>query len=100
MAVVTKERLLEAVKLTLGENTSDEAIKLIEDITDTIANYESLNKEDWKTKYEENDRTWRERYRNRFYAEDPASESDLGETDAEEKDTVILTYDQLFKEES
>lgn len=100
MAVVSKEQLLEAVKLTLGENTSDEAIKLIEDITDTISNYEALNKEDWKTKYEENDRVWRERYRNRFYAADPAADPDLGETDAEEKETVILTYDQLFKEES
>lgn len=99
MAVVTKEQLLEAVKLTLGENTSDDAIKLIEDITDTIANYESLNKEDWKTRYEENDKLWRQRYRDRFYSGETAPDEPDSPADAEENETVILSYEQLFKEE-
>lgn len=44
--------------------TDDESLSLIEDITDTINSYEEA--EDWKSKYEENDKEWREKYRARF----------------------------------
>lgn len=99
MAVVSKEQLLDAVKLTLGENTSDEALKLIEDITDTISSYEEKGLEDWKTRYEENDKLWRQRYRDRFYSGETVTDEPDTPADTEENEQVILSYEQLFKEE-
>ena len=99
MAVVSKEQLLDAVKLTLGENTSDEALKLIEDITDTISSYEEKGQDDWKTRYEENDRLWRQRYRDRFYSGETVTDESDPPADTEENEQVILSYEQLFKEE-
>lgn len=94
MAVRTAEELLAAIKERIGDDTSDEAITLIEDISDTINNKTSDDKEDWKKKYEENDSAWRQKYRERFF--NPSTE---GEKDEEEIEEKSLTYDELFKEE-
>ena len=37
MAVLSREQMLERIKQRIGEDTSDEALKLIEDISDTIS---------------------------------------------------------------
>lgn len=66
MAVRKKDELLSAIRARLGEDTSDEAISLIEDFHDTLNDYDSRVGEDWKSKYEENDKTWRQKYRDRF----------------------------------
>lgn len=63
MAVRTVEELLASVKEALGDAvTSDTGISLLEDITDSM----KTDGEDWKTKYEENDASWRKRYADRF----------------------------------
>ena len=61
------EELLAMIKGVIGEDTSDESLQLIEDVSDTINDYEDRAKEDWKAKYEANDKTWREKYRDRFF---------------------------------
>ena len=69
MSVRSKEELLNQINSIIGEN-SDDAISLIEDISDTIDDYETKvtgDGIDWKTKYEENDRTWRDKYTSRFF---------------------------------
>lgn len=64
MAVRTKEDLIAILTESFGENLSDDNLALLEDVSDTI---DSLgDKEDWKTKYEENDASWRKRYKERF----------------------------------
>ena len=93
MAVRPSEELLSAIKEIIGDDTSDEALTLIEDISDTINNKNS-DKEDWKKKYEENDTAWRQKYRERFF--NPPAENEKYEEEIEEKS---LTYDELFKEE-
>lgn len=96
MAIRTRDELLAQIKNILGDNTSDDAIGLVEDVTDTMQNYEQNSGEDWKAKYEANDKQWREKYRNRFYSTDPLPEDDKPPIEEEEKP---LTYDSLFKEE-
>ena len=62
MAVKTKEEILESVKEIFGDNTDDNTITFLEDITDTITDLEDKAKgdgTDWKAKYTENDETWR-----------------------------------------
>lgn len=99
MAVRTKEELLNIIKDRIGEDTSDEAIAFVEDVSDTLNDYEqkatNTDSENWKTKYEENDKKWRERYRERFFSKAEENEDDLDDND---EDVKTLTYDELFEE--
>lgn len=77
MAVKTKEEILSSLKERFKDDTSDDALSFIEDVSDTI---DDLGKQvtdagGWKAKYEENDKAWREKYRDRFF-NPPADGSD------------------------
>lgn len=98
MAVKTKEELLEAIRNRIGDDTSDETITFLEDVTDTLTHYEEKSKgdgEDWKTKYEENDKSWREKYRERFFSKEVEEKEDFEVDDDEPKS---MSYDDLFEE--
>ena len=100
MPRLTKDQLLTKLKGVLGENTTDEAIGLIEDVTDTYDEMEkeAKDKTDWKGKYEQNDAEWRKKYTDRFYNGAPA-EGDKGDDGTDE--TVPpeqLSFDSLFEE--
>lgn len=56
------DELISKVFKYIGDKNDDESISLLEDITDTLDG----DGEDWKKKYEENDASWRKRYRERF----------------------------------
>lgn len=74
MAVKTKEEILAEVKSRVGEQSDDETITFIEDITDTLSDLETKAQgdgTDWKAKYEENDAEWRRKYIERFYNSNP-----------------------------
>ena len=98
MAVRTKDELLEIIKGRIGDDSSDETISFLEDITDTLSDYEekatNSDTEDWKTKYEENDKMWREKYRERFFSKEVKKEDE----DFEEDEVKSLSYDDLFEE--
>lgn len=99
MAVKTRDEIIEAVRKRIGEDTSDEAISLLEDVTDTFADYETkvADKTDWKTKYDEMDASWRKKYMDRFSGK-------TGEEVKEEQEEQIkddsdpITFDELFTE--
>ena len=97
MSVKTKDELMNALRAKIGEDTSDEALALIEDFDDTINNYEEKTKDgtDWKTKYEQNDAEWRQKYRDRFFSK---SESNEEEPDDEEI-AEPMKFSDLFKGE-
>lgn len=96
MAVRTKEELFDLIKARIGDQTDDDAISFLEDITDTISDYElKANGDgvDWKEKYEENDRTWRAKYMERFF-----NKNDEVIEKTEEKEAP-KTFEELFTEE-
>lgn len=99
MAVKTKEELLDILKMKVGDDTSDETIAFIEDISDTLTDYEgkiaNSENEDWKTKYEENDKMWREKYRERFFSKNVEKEDEEFDDD---DGTKQLSYEDLFEE--
>ena len=99
MAVKTMEELLESVRARLGDDQSDEAIALLEDISDTYGDMQSRTNgtEDWKKKYEENDAEWRQKYRDRFFKKSNDDDDDDDDDDSG-KSNKPLTYDALFKE--
>lgn len=81
MAVKTREEILEELKTRFGEQTDDDTISFLEDVTDTLSDLETKAKgdgTDWKTKYEENDTEWRKKYTERFYSSDPEPEPEPG----------------------
>ena len=102
MAVRTHEEIMESIRKKLGEDTSDEALSLIEDLSDTLkSSSENSDGDKWKKMYEDNDKMWREKYRDRFF--NKTSEKDekeiFGETDDtdDKEDTEPHTFDDLFK---
>lgn len=96
MAVKTREEILESVRAVVGEQTDDETITFIEDITDTLSDLETKAKgdgTDWKAKYEENDAEWRKKYTERFYSSDPGTDPESPKPD---DTTKPKTFSELF----
>lgn len=90
MAVLSFDELIAKIKTKIGDDTSDESIELLEDVSDTFnANNDG---EKWKTKYEENDKEWRKKYIERFSGTKPDEEE-------EEEEEEKTTFEDLFKEE-
>lgn len=99
MAVKTREEILESFKSRLGENTDDETISFLEDITDTLDDFEKRangDGTDWKSKYEENDENWRKKYTERFFSGEPNPEPNP--EPKLEPDNTPRTFSDLFKE--
>ena len=97
MAVRTREEILNSVRERFGDDTTDETLALVEDITDTLTDLENKNAnsgENWEQKYKENDAAWRKKYRDRFFS--GGSDDDGGEPDP--NPTKNYSYENLFKE--
>lgn len=98
--VLNKEEFLATLKNRVGEDTSDDAIKFLEDMSDT---YDDLvnrtgDSDEWKKKYEENDKSWRDKYTKRFFEKtDPASTPKPEQLEDGEGDNAIKIED-LFKD--
>lgn len=97
MAIKTKAELLKLVKALIGDDTGDEALAIIEDVTDTLDDYETrvADAGDWKARYEKNDAEWRKKYKERFFA--PTEEPE--EIDEPEEVEEKRTFEDLFKTE-
>nr|DAU55343.1 MAG TPA: hypothetical protein [Caudoviricetes sp.] len=76
---------------------SDEAISLLEDMSDTFDDLSSQVSQagDYKKKYEENDAEWRKRYHDRFFS---VTEDDIKEDDKDDE-VEKKTFESLFKED-
>lgn len=100
--VRTKDELLSIIKDRIGDGTSDEDISLIEDINDTYADLETRISEsgDWKAKYDENDKAWREKYRDRFFSESTETGKEIPDVfdNADDGTHEALKFEDLFKE--
>lgn len=99
MAVRTKEELMNMINERIGEDDSDETLEFLEDVTDTLNDFESKStgdSEDWKAKYEENDASWRKKYRDRFFNN---SVEEIEENEEVETEKEPKTFEDLFKKE-
>ena len=94
MARLSKEELIDKIKKYVGDRTDDETIEIIEDISDSI---DSSDADEWKQKYEENDKMWRDKYISRFL-EKKEDELDTP-TEHEEEEKEYNSFEDLFEEE-
>jgi len=92
MAKLSKDELLEKVRTYVGDRTDDETLAIIEDISDS---FDSSDADEWRQKFEENDKMWREKYISRFFEKNDNGIEDP--TDYEEKE--YKTFEDLFEEE-
>lgn len=94
MAKLSKDELIEKVRKYVGDRKDDETIEIIEDISDSI---DSSETDEWKQKYEENDKMWREKYISRF-VEKKEDEPDTP-TEQEDEKKEYSSFEDLFEEE-
>lgn len=94
MAKLSKDELIEKVKKYVGDRTDDETIEIIEDVSDSM---DSSDADEWKQKFEENDKMWRDRYISRF-VEKKEDEPDTP-TEHEEEEKEYNSFEDLFEEE-
>lgn len=94
MAKLSKDELIEKVKKYVGDRTDDETIEIIEDITDSI---DTSDADEWRQKYEENDKMWRDKYVSRFF--DKKEEDLETPTEHEEEEKEYNSYEDLFEKE-
>lgn len=99
--ILTREELVSAVRNIFGEDSTDEQISFIENLSDTVSDFEEriTTSGDWKTKYEENDANWRKRYTERFVNPNTTREKIIEE---QEEDIIDdgspKSFAELFKE--
>lgn len=86
MAIKTKDEILASIKEKFAEDSSDETLGFIEDISDTLDDYENKVKgdgKDWKAEAKRIDDEWREKYKARFFSgsknEEPEEDEDLSD---------------------
>ena len=100
--IKSKEELIEEIRAVVGDDTSDNVIALIENVSDTMTELETSDGEEWKQKFEENDKMWREKYISRFTegTTEPSAEPTEPTTEPKEDDEEKeKTFEDLFEEE-
>lgn len=97
MAVKTREEILEAIRTRVGDQTDDETIYFLEDVTDTLKDLETRangDGENWEQRYKDNDAEWRKKYKERFFSSEPDEPKEPKQEEEEEKPK---TFEDLFK---
>lgn len=69
MAILNKDEFLARLHERIGEDSSEESINFLEDMTDTYLDLEkkAADTTDWEEKYNKLDESWKARYRHRFF---------------------------------
>lgn len=94
MAIKTKQEILDSLKKFIpDEDTSDDTLTFLQDVSDTLdAGAENV---DYKQQLADNDKQWRQKYRDAFYSPPDKSDSEQ-DSDPEPKHR---SYADLFKTE-
>lgn len=103
MAKLSADEFMNSVKTIIGDRDDDEALKFIEDCKDTITG----EHDDWKAKYDEAikekdelDKSWRAKYKERFYSLEPISDKDNNTNNNEHNNPLDTRTDEERKAES
>lgn len=80
--VLSKDDFMNQLKQTFGADENPESLTMLENLTDTYNDLEqqiNTSAIDWKQKYEENDKEWSKKYRDRFFSGETTSPKDDNE---------------------
>lgn len=105
MAVVKLTDLIKALSDKFGETPDDDALAIIENVTDTFNDVSGKVNDDWlqeKARLEQavidKDNEWRKKYTERFMSGNPSDDKDIEYVQQEDKTPETeITIDDLFK---
>ena len=102
MSILPRDEFFARIQEKIGDDTSEDSIAFLEDMTDT---YNELEKNangdgiDWEAKYRENDEAWKKKYKSRFFhggsTSAPGCMSEPDEPDGYDPESVQMK--DLFK---
>ena len=91
MAVRTREEIMSQLQTLIGEDTSDETLTFIQDVSDTLGNDNSAQRiTELETQLQEQDQEWRKKYRDAFFTGKPDEDLD------DDKNSKPRSFDELF----
>jgi hypothetical protein len=97
------EEFIKIVHDFIGDDTSEKALKFVDDVTDAFNSAvtdSTTDNEDWQKKYDELNESWRKKYMHRFFGGDVNFDNDgKDEEVVEERTAETITTDDLFDEE-
>lgn len=100
MAVLSRDEYFARIQERLAEDTSDEGISFLEDMTDTYNDMENRANGDginWEQRYKDLDESWKNKYRHRFFTGGNTTVPDCGTPNgSDEYDPNDITVDDLF----
>lgn len=99
MARLSKEEFFNTINKLVGDDTNDERLEIMDNLTDTYLELESEamgDGTDWKSRYEENDKAWKEKYRRRFTAGKTMYSLDEPDSKSEPSVNDKITINDLF----
>lgn len=77
MAVRTREEIMSQLQTIIGEDTSDETLTFIQDVSDTLGSDNNAERiTQLETQLEDQDKAWRKKYRDAFFSGSPDPEPD------------------------
>lgn len=95
MSVLNREEFMNRINAYVGEDTSDEALSFIGDMSDT---YDELNKGsgEWESKYKNLDAEWRKKYKERFLTGSPEGDDKNDEQVRQDDRATSIGFADLF----
>lgn len=100
MAIKTVDEILNVIKARTEGQTDDETLQMVEDISDTLTdlNTRSQSANEWEQKYNDNDKAWRQKYKDRFLSASNGDNnpSPIDPIEPNEPDDKAKNYDDLF----
>ena len=91
--VKSLDEILAELKTAFGDNITDDVVRAIEDVNDTLSEYAG-----YKSRYDDLDRSWRTRYIERF-GSSVQEEKPEEETEVEVKTEEKLPLSAVFEKE-
>ena len=68
MAIRTREEIMSQLQGIIGDDTSDEALAFVQDVSDTLGNDNSAQRiTELETQLQTQDNEWRKKYRDAFF---------------------------------
>lgn len=97
---MTLEEFIEIVHDFIGDDTSERALKFVDDVTNgfnSAVSSSSSDNEDWHKKYDELNESWRKKYMHRFFNGDVNFDTnDVADDETHETTAETITTEDLF----
>lgn len=105
MAILNQEEFFNRLHDRIGNDTSEESITFMEDMTDTyndLTRRANENDGDWERRYHELDESWKAKYKHRFFSGSGGGNPNVvggnnSSYDEDEYNPDTVNFDNLFK---